>query len=315
MAAHHFQWIEKGDEMIVLVTGASGFIGSAVTAALERRGDEVYRLIRPPQLVRSNEIMWNPVEGFLDKSKLRRCDAVIHLAGENLYGRWTEKKKRRIYQSRIKSSRLLVDYMADMERRPRVFVAASGVGIYGDRGDEVLTEDASMGGGFLAEVARDWEAACREADKLMVRTVQLRFGVVLDADGGALAKMLPAFSLCLGGPLGSGRQYMPWVSLTDAVNVILFALDNGRVKGPVNVVSPNAVTNEEFSRTLAQALRRKCFLRVPEFVLRVVFGQVAREVLLASTRAVPQKLLDAGFEFRYADLAHCLEATLKGEME
>ena len=299
--------------MIILVSGATGFIGSAVAAALRHRGDEVYPLIRPPRLVRSNEIMWNPMEGFLDKSKLRRCDAIIHLAGENLFGRWTETKKRRVYQSRIKGSQLLVDYIAEMDRRPRVLISASGVGFYGDCGDALLTEESPVGEGFLCEVARDWEAACREAEKSAVRTVQMRFGVVLSAYGGALAKMLPAFSLNLGGPLGSGRQYMPWVALADAVGAILFALDYGRLKGPVNVVSPNTMTNKEFSRTLAHALGRKCFLRVPAIVLKAVFGQVAREVFLSSTRAVPRKLMDAGFEFQYPDLAHCIEATLAEE--
>ncbi|MBE0537020.1 MAG: TIGR01777 family protein [Phycisphaerae bacterium] len=297
----------------MLLTGATGFIGSAVVEALRQRGDEVYRLIRPPQLVRSNEIVWNPAENFLDKSKLRRCDAIIHLAGENLYGRWTENKKRRVYQSRIKGSQLLVDYIAEMDRRPRVLISASGVGYYGDRGETSLTEESPMGEGFLAEVSRDWEAACREAEKHTVRTVQMRFGMVLSTRGGALPKMLPPFSLHLGGPLGSGRQYMPWVALADAVGAILFALDNGRLKGPVNVVSPTQVTNAEFSRTLARTMGRKCFLRVPAFVLKAVFGQLARELLLSSTCVVPRKLMDAGYAFKYAGLAPCLEAALAEE--
>lgn len=300
-------------DVIVLVTGGTGFIGSQVVAALQRRGDQVYQFIRPPHLVRSNEIMWNPMEGFLDRSKLRRCDAVIHLAGESLFGRWTQAKKHRVRESRVKSARLLVDYIAGMEQRPEVLISASGANFYGDRGETSLTEESPMGDGFLPEIASDWEAVCREAEKSGIRTVQMRFGMVLSASGGALAKMLPLFSCYLGASFGSGRQYMPWISLTDAAAAVLFALDNPRVKGPVNSVSPNAVTNAEFSHTLAATLGRRCFLRIPAFALKAVFGQLARELLLSSTRAVPRKLLDAGFTFKYPDLARCLEATLAKE--
>ncbi len=296
--------------MITLVTGSTGLIGSVVVDALREAGHEVYRLIRPPRQARANEIMWNPMEGSIDKSKLRGCDAVIHLAGESIAGRWTAAKRKRIYDSRIKGSRLLCEYIGEMNNRPRVFISASGVGYYGNQGETFLTEDAPAGEGFLTKVACDWEAACRKAGEFGVRTVQTRFAMVLSKAGGALPKMLPAFKLNLGGPLGGGKQYMPWVSIDDVVSVIMFALENDAVAGPVNVVSPQTVTNAEFSQTLARTLHRGCIFGVPKFVLKLMFGDMARELLLFSNRAVPQKLLDAGFKFKHADLAEALVATL-----
>jgi len=192
--------------MITLVTGSTGLIGSVVVDALIEAGHEVYRLIRPPRQAGAGEILWDPMEGSIDKSKLRGCDAVIHLVGESIAGRWTPAKRKRIYDSRVKGSRLLCEYIAGMDKRP-----ASGVGYYGDQGDSLLTEDAVMGEGFLCKVACDWEAACRKADEFGVRTVQTRFGMVLSKAGGALPEMLGAFKLNLGGPLGGGEQYMPWV--------------------------------------------------------------------------------------------------------
>ncbi len=296
--------------MITLVTGSTGLIGSAVVDALREAGHEVYRLIRPPRQAGADEILWDPMEGSIDMSKLRGCDAVIHLAGESIAGRWTAAKRKRIYDSRVNGSRLLCDYIAEMDSRPRVFISASGVGYYGDQGERLLTEEAAMGEGFLCKVAGDGEAACRRADEFGVRTVHTRLAMVLSKAGGALPKMLPAFKLNLGGPLGGGKQYMPWVSIDDVVSVIMFALENSAIEGPVNVVSPQAVTNREFSQALARTLHRRCIFSVPEFVLKLMFGDMARELLLFSTRAVPQKLLDAGFEFKYADLAEALAATL-----
>ena len=296
--------------MITLVTGSTGLIGSAAVDALRGAGHEVYRLIRPPRSAGANEILWDPMEGAIDKSKLGACDAIIHLAGESIAGRWTAAKRKRIYDSRVKGSRLLCEFIAGMDSRPKVFISASGVGYYGDQGARLLTEEAAMGEGFLCKVACDWEAACRRADEFGVRTVQTRFGVVLSKDGGALPKMLPAFKLNLGGPLGGGRQYMPWVSIDDVVSVIMFALENDRIAGPVNVVSPQTVTNREFSRALARTLHRGCIFCVPKFVLKLMFGEMGRELLLFSNRAVPQKLLDAGFEFKHPDLAEALAATL-----
>ena len=296
--------------MITLVTGSTGLIGSVVADALREAGHELYRLIRPPRQAGVNEILWDPAEGSIDKSKLRGCDAVIHLAGESIAGRWTAAKRKRIYDSRIEGSRLLCEYIEEMDNRPRVFISASGVGYYGDQGETLLTEEAAMGEGFLCKVACDWEAACRKAGEFGVRTVQTRFGVVLSKAGGALPKMLPAFKLNLGGPLGGGKQYMPWVSIDDVVSVIMFALENDAVAGPVNVVSPQTVTNREFSQTLARTLHRRCIFGVPKFVLKLMFGEMARELLLFSTRAVPQKLLDAGFEFKHPDLAEALAAAL-----
>ena len=285
-------------------------IGSAVVAALKGAGHEVYRLIRPPRTAGGDEILWDPMGDFIDMSKLGGCDAVIHLAGESIAGRWPAAKRERIYDSRVKGSRLLCEYIERMDNRPRVFISASGVGYYGDQGDKLLTEEAGKGEGFLCDVAADWESACRRANEFGVRTVQTRFGMVLSKAGGALPRMLPAFRLNLGGPLGSGKQYMPWVSIDDVVSVIMFALENSAIEGPVNVVSPQAVTNREFSQALARMLHRGCFFRVPKFVLKLMFGDMARELLLFSTRAVPRKLLDAGFEFKHADLAEALAAAL-----
>lgn len=296
--------------MITLVTGSTGLIGSVVVDALRGAGHEVYRLIRPPRQAGADEILWDPMEGSIDKSKLGACDAVIHLAGESIAGRWTAAKRKRIYDSRIKGSRLLCEFIAEMDNRPRVFISASGVGYYGDQGERLLTEEAAMGEGFLCKVACDWEAECRRADEFGVRTVQMRLAMVLSKDGGALPRMLPAFKLNLGGPLGGGKQYMPWVSIDDVVSVIMFALENDAVAGPVNVVSPQTVTNREFSQTLARTLHRGCIFCVPGFVVRLMFGEMGRQLLLFSNRAVPQKLLDAGFEFKHADLAEALAATL-----
>ncbi len=296
--------------MITLVTGSTGLIGSVVVDALKEAGHDVYRLIRPPRQAGADEILWDPMGGSIDKSKLRGCDAVIHLAGESIAGRWTAAKRERIYQSRVKGSRLLCEYIGGMDNRPRVFISASGVGYYGDQGDKLLTEEAAIGEGFLCDVAGDWEAACRQAADFGVRTVQTRFAMVLSKAGGALPRMLPAFKLNLGGPLGGGKQFMPWVSIDDVVSVIMFALENGAIKGPVNVVSPQTVTNREFSQALARTLHRRCFFRIPELVLKLMFGNMARELLLFSNRAVPQKLLDAGFQFQHPDLAEALAAVL-----
>jgi uncharacterized protein (TIGR01777 family) len=297
--------------MNVAIAGASGLIGRAIEAAWHDAGHEVKRLVR--RAARSaDEITWNPATGELDPRGLAGVDAIVNLAGENIAGgRWTAARRERILRSRVDATRTLVQALAKLERRPRVFVSASAVGFYGDRGDEVLTEASAIGHGFLPEVCLAWETHAEGAARLGVRTALLRFGMVLAADGGALAKMLPAFRLGVGGRFGSGRQWVSWVSIADAVGAIGFALENERYAGPLNIVAPQPVTNAEFARTLARVLHRPALLPAPAWALRLAFGQMADEALLASTRAVPRNLQASGYAFRHAELESALRDILR----
>ncbi len=296
--------------MKVVVTGSSGLIGSALTKMLQTQGHEIIRFIRPPKLPGLNEIVWNPAEGFIDKSKIRKCDAVIHLAGESIAGRYSKNKKQCVYQSRINGTKLITEFIDSLEERPRTFISASAIGYYGDRENILLTEEAPTGEGFLAELCRDWESASKEANDLGVRTVQTRFGIVLSKDGGALAKMLLPFKLGLAGPMGNGNQFWPWISIDDAIAAIIFVLNNPSIRGPVNVVSPNAVSNSDFTRILAQTLNRPAAIRLPRIVIRTIFGPLAEELLLSSINAVPTKLQNAGFKFKDSDLGETLHNIL-----
>jgi uncharacterized protein (TIGR01777 family) len=297
--------------MRVAIAGASGLIGRALGAAWRDAGHEVKRLVR--RAARSpDEITWNPATGELDPRELAGVDAIVNLAGENIAGgRWTAARRERILRSRVDATRTLVQALAKLERRPRVFVSASAVGFYGDRCDEVLTEASAIGHGFLPEVCLAWETHAEGAARLGVRTTLLRFGMVLAAEGGALAKMLPVFRVGVGGRFGSGRQWVSWISIADAVGAICFALENERCAGPVNIVAPQPVTNAEFARTLACVLHRPALLPAPAWALRVAFGRMADEALLASTRAVPQKLEASGYAFRHADLESALRDILR----
>lgn len=281
----------------VAITGASGLIGSALTGALEAAGRRTLRLVRRPPRS-SNEVGWDPAADSLDRAALSGVDAVVHLAGENLAsGRWTPERKRRLHDSRVLGTRLIAEAIAASAPAPAVLVSASAVGYYGDRGDTVVTEDDGVGAGFLARLAEAWEQATRPAADRGVRTVLLRFGVVLTPSGGMLQRVLPVFRLGLGGTLGAGCQWMSWITLRDLLRVVETALGDGRYAGPMNCVSPNPVTNAEFTQALGRALRRPTLLAVPPVVLELVFGQMAREALLSSTRAHPARLLAAGFEF------------------
>jgi uncharacterized protein (TIGR01777 family) len=302
----------KRDDGKVAVTGASGLVGSALVAALEDRGRRVVRLVRrnPDG---DGEIRWDPAAGVLDPADLEGIGAVVHLAGENIAsGPWTRERKRRIHDSRVDGTRLVAGAMAAMAEPPQTFVCASAVGYYGDRGDRVLEEDAEPGEGFLAEVCRGWEAAADPARERGVRVVHPRIGVVLSADGGALAKMLLPFKLGLGGVLGSGKQYMSWIDLDDLVAVILHAMDDGDLDGAVNAVAPEPVTNREFTRTLGRVLHRPTILPAPAFALRLLLGEMAEELFLASTRAVPARLRRHGFTFRHPQLEGALRHRLEG---
>ncbi|HEX7998469.1 MAG TPA: TIGR01777 family oxidoreductase [Pyrinomonadaceae bacterium] len=289
--------------MKILVTGASGLVGTALLPALKAAGHEVYRLVRSAADRAANGINWNPSEGTIDAASLEGMEAAIHLAGENIAeGRWTDEKKRRIRESRVKGTRLLSETLAGLEQKPHTLLSASATGFYGDRGDELLTEQSASGKDFLAEVCREWELATQPAAQSGMRVVNLRFGVILSAEGGALKKMLTPFKLGVGGKIGSGRQYMSWIGIDDAVGAILFALETETLRGPVNVVSPQPVTNLEFTKTLGRVLSRPTIFSVPEFAARLAFGEVADALLLSSTRVVPLRLKEAGYQFKYPEL-------------
>jgi len=297
--------------MKVLVAGSRGLIGSALVRFLVEGGHLVTRLVRGPARPGGTEIPWGPTEGKLDPGMLEGHDAVVHLAGENLTaGRWTPERKARIFNSRVRGTRLLAETLAGLAPPPKVMVCASAIGYYGDRGEEVLTEESSLGRGFLAELCREWEAASAPAAENGIRVVRLRFGVVLSAAGGALRKMLRPFRFGLGGRFGSGQQYMSWIALDDVLAVILRALTDDSLAGPVNAVAPDAVTNREFTRTLGRVLMRPTIFPVPAFALRTIFGEMADETLLASNRVQPAKLLTHGFAFRYPELEGALRHVL-----
>jgi len=238
------------------------------------------------------------------------CDGVVHLAGENIAGRWTPAKKRKIHESRKRGTQTLCDALAPMAKRPRVLVCASAIGIYGDRGEEWITEESETGRGFLADVCRDWEAATESAARAGVRVVNLRIGVVLSPRGGALGKTLLPFKLGVGGVVGDGRQYWSWIEIDDLVAVILHALTDERLRGPVNAVAPNPVTNREYTKTLGRVLRRPTMLPLPAFVARLAFGEMADAVLLAGARVQPKRLQAAGYRFRFPQLEGALRHLL-----
>lgn len=296
--------------MKIAIAGASGLVGGALMPALRAAGHDVFRLVRRASAA-PDEIAWNPAAGELDATRLTGVETVINLAGENVgAGRWTARRRELILRSRVEATRTLVSAMGHTSRRPAVLLNASAVGFYGDRGDEVLTEASAAGQGFLPEVCCAWEREANAAVAHGVRVACLRFGVVISAQGGALAKMLPLFRLGLGGRLGSGRQWMSWIGIDDAVGVILHALRDPRCAGPINIVAPGPVTNAEFTAVFGRVLRRPAVLPVPAWALRLALGQMADGALLASNRAVPERLLETGFQFRQATLEGALRATL-----
>ena len=296
--------------MHVLVSGASGLIGSALVPALDTGGHRVTRLVRGAGDGGGDTVRWDPDAGVIDAAALEGVDAVVHLAGETVAGRWTRSKKERIMESRRGGTGLLARAIAGLERPPHTLVCASAIGVYGNRGDEPLTERSDTGSGFLADVVREWEAATRPAAEAGIRVVNLRFGIVLSPRGGALGQMLTPFRLGVGGPLGSGRQYMSWISIDDVVGAIQHALVASRLSGPVNATAPEPVTNRVFSRTLGRVLRRPALLPVPPVALRLLFGQFADEGLLWGQRVLPEKLLESGYHFRHPSLEAALRHVL-----
>jgi uncharacterized protein (TIGR01777 family) len=273
--------------MNILLTGSSGLIGQALIPVLTSGGHRVICLVRFKPRSGEPLVYWDPAGGDIDTPKLEGFDAVVHLAGEPVAGRWNAAKKRAIHQSRVKSTRLLCEALARLANRPRVLVAASASGYYGDRGDELLREESEAGSSFLSQVCQEWERAATPATQSGIRVVNLRIGFVLSPAGGGLAKMLRAFKMGTGGRIGSGEQYLSWIAIDDLVQIILFAMTTEALSGPVNAVAPNPVTNFVFTKTLGQVLGRPTIFPMPAFAVRLALGEMGKELLLASTRLMP----------------------------
>lgn len=294
----------------IAVTGSTGLVGTRLVAFLRAGGHEVVRLVRKTASG-DDEVYWNPSTGEIDAASLEGFDAVVHLAGVSISGGlWTKKRKKAILESRVKGTDLLARTLAGLASPPKVLVTASGVNYYGDTGDRVSTEASPIGEGFLADVVRQWEAAAAPAADAGIRVVNARFGVVLAAEGGMLPLISLPFKVGVGGPLGNGKQWLSWIALDDLVGVIFEAIVNDRLSGPVNATSPEPVTNEEFTQTLGKVLNRPTFFRVPAFVVRIVGGQLAKELILISQRVVPARLEKTGFRFAFPSLETALRHEL-----
>lgn len=302
------------DFLTIAVSGSTGLVGSALVESLTTQGNRVRRLVRKRPVGDSQDIYWKPSESEIDDQRLEGVDAVVHLAGENIAsGRWTAEKKHAIVESRVRGTRLLCEALAGLNQKPRVLISASAVGFYGDRGPHPVDEHSPPGAGFLAQTCVEWESQTRPAWEAGIRVVQTRTGMVLSKKGGALAKMLPLFRLGLGGRLGSGRQYMSWITLADLVRAIQFCVEAELVHGAVNTTAPEAVTNREFTDALGRAVGRPTVLPAPPFALRAAMGDMADEVLLASANVRPTRLLESGFEFHYPELDGALAHVLSGD--
>lgn len=297
--------------MKILISGSSGFIGKALFASFSQKRHQIFKLVRLKDFTLPNEISWDPEKNLLNLDLIENFDVVIHLAGEPIMGYWTESKKKEIYQSRIRSTELLSKALVKLKFPPSVFITASGVGYYGDRKDEVLTEESPKGSGFLSDVCAQWEESSKNASENGIRTVNLRNGIVLSSSGGALKQMLLPFRFCLGGQLGDGHQYMSWIHLDDLVRLINDVIQNTHLEGPLNAVSPFPVTNQFFTKTLGAALNKPTVCNLPVWAVKMILGQMGEEVLLASQRVKPEKIQNAGFSFSYPDLKIALDQILK----
>ena len=301
---------EAPASLSVIVSGASGLIGSALVARLVSRGHTVRRLVRSTRNAQSADIPWDPGRDFLDAHALDGCDAIVHLAGAPIAQRWTSAHKREILESRVQSTSLLARAVSEMDVKPSVVLSGSAIGYYGDRGGELLDEAGTPGSDFLSSVVQKWEGAAAPIAAAGVRLVTLRTGVVLSRRGGALAKMLLPFRLGAGGPIGSGRQWMSWISLDDHLRAMEHLLSADAVRGPVNLVAPDPVVNETFASTLGRVLSRPSLLPLPAFALELAFGEMARATLLASQRVMPGVLNDSGFTFEFPTLEQALRHEL-----
>jgi len=301
----------KARPMKILVSGSSGLVGSKLRPFLTTGGHEVVPLVRPETKGADSAITWDIGQGTIDREKLNGFDAVVHLAGENIgEKRWSEKQKQRIRDSRVNGTRLLSETLAGLENPPKILVCASAIGYYGDRGDDVLDESSPPGEGFLPDVCREWEAAADAARDKGIRVVHTRFGMILSPEGGALKKMLLPFKLCAGGVVGGGKQYWSWVGIDDVIAAILHAVSTDGVQGPINAVSPNPVTNREFTKVLGRVLGRPTIFPMPGFLARLALGEMADSLLLPSAYVLPKRLQETGFEFRNPDLEDCLRHLL-----
>lgn len=298
--------------MKILVTGSSGLVGTALIDRLKEEHHEPTRLVRHAGKGAAPQVMWQPDDGILNPKEIAGFDAVINLAGESISdGRWTEEKKRRIRDSRVNGTRLLCETLAELSPPPRVLISASAMGYYGDRGKQVLDEDSARGEGFLADVCRDWEVATEPAKAAGIRVVNFRIGLVLSEKGGALPKMLMPFKFGLGGVVGSGEQYMSWITLDDLVSAIIFCIEHKALSGPVNGMTPNPISNKKFTQALGKALHRPAFMPLPAFMVKTLMGEMGEELLLSSTRALPQRLIDHGFQFQSPTIQEAFASLLR----
>ena len=295
--------VELLQAMKILVSGSHGLVGKALIKSVTANGIEVSRLVRRKPTGGAREIEWHPDEGLLDAKQLEGLDAVVHLAGESIAsGRWSDEKKRAIRESRVKGTQLLSKSLAQLSQPPASFISASAIGYYGNRGDELLTEESAPGNDFLASVCMEWEKSTAAAAEKGIRTVNTRFGIILDAGGGALAKMLTPFRMGIGGRVGDGKQWMSWIALDDVVGGLRFVLDHSSVSGPVNFVAPNPVTNAEFTKALGRALSRPTFFPIPKIGVELAFGEMADALLLSSQRVEPRVLKESGYRFQLPTL-------------
>ena len=300
--------------MKVIISGASGLTGRALVHALRAKGHSVCRLVRPGGSLSPGDIRWDPTSASVDTAAMEGTDALVHLSGASIAShRWTHARKAVLRSSRVDSTRVLVDALSHLRKKPRAFLSASATGYYGNRGDELLTEASEGGTDFLALLARDWESEAQRASLAGIRTVLLRFGLILSAKGGALPIMLLPYRLCVGGRLGTGTQWISWVTIEDATNILLSILEDESLSGPVNIVSPNPLQNAEFTRAVARALHRPAVFPAPAFVLRAVLGEMADALLLASQRVKSERLLTLGYTFRFTEIEAALHAILHAD--
>jgi uncharacterized protein (TIGR01777 family) len=297
--------------MKILITGSHGLVGKALISELVKDGHEIVSLVRHKS-EGASEIEWHPNQRSIDSERVSGFDVVVHLAGESIAsGRWTDEKKRKIRESRVDGTTLLSRALAQSSKAPAAFISASAIGYYGNRADELLNEKSAPGNDFLAEVCVAWERATGEAEARGVRTVHARFGIILDQEGGALAKMLTPFRMGVGGRIGDGKQWMSWIALVDVLKGLKFVIENESIAGPVNFVAPNPVTNGEFTKTLGDALSRPTLFPMPSFAVRLAFGEMADALLLSSAKVEPKRLQESGYRFEFENLQPALAAILK----